>query len=274
MGRSLNGKELADFIKERQAKQVRALRQTHKIFPKLVILKTPSTSKAIDVYVNLKKTYGEDILIDTEIITIDQNEMIEKIHEMNADDRVHGIIVQLPLEDVSATDEILGEIDSRKDVDNLGEGTLFTSATAEAVDWLLAGYGVDLKNKNITIVGRGRLVGGPLEKLWSVRGYNLKVLDEFSENRHEILKDSEIIVTATGDPRSIKTEDVSIGAVVVDAGTASENGVLVGDVSEDVRQRTDVSITPVRGGVGPLTVAVLFDHVIQATQKNIVKIDN
>lgn len=266
MTKLLNGSELVGYIKERQAKQVRALRQASRVFPRLAVIKSTSSSEVIDVYVRMKQRYGDDILIETVVETLDEADMPAAIERLNADDSIHGIIVQLPLADPLKTDEIVDMIAPEKDVDGLGKDGGFDSATASAINWLLAGYGVDLGGKKIAIVGNGRLVGAPLVKMWRASGYDVTVLDENSENVAETLRDSAVIVSATGVPRLITSDMVAIGATVVDAGTASENGVIVGDVDQVVRERDDVKITPEKGGVGPLTIAMLFDHVIQAAQ--------
>jgi len=159
-------------------------------------------------------------------------------------------------------------IDPKKDVDGLGANAGFPSATAQAIDWLLTGYSVELTGKQIAIVGTGKLVGAPLAAMWKARGLSVTTLDESSVNVQETLRESDIIVTATGVPRLITAESVKQKAVVVDAGTASEGGFIVGDVDDSVRERKDVSITPVKGGVGPLTYTVLFDHLIEACLRN------
>lgn len=264
MTRLLNGSELVGYIQERQAKQVRALRQAWHTQPKLVILKTPGASEVIDTYVRMKRAYGDDILIETVVDTVPMTELSASIAQYNDDVSVHGIIVQLPLDDPTKTDEILAQIAPNKDVDGLGPDAKFDSATAEAINWLLTGYGIDLIHKKVAIVGDGRLVGRPLATLWSKSGYDLTVLDDTSADIAGVLRESQIIVSATGVPRLITSSMVPPRAVVVDAGTASENGVLVGDVDPAVRERDDITITPERGGVGPLTIAVLFDHVITA----------
>lgn len=269
MAKILSGAELVGYIKERQAKQVRALRQAWRTYPKLVILKTPGSSQAIDTYVRMKQAYGEDILIETAIDTVPVNELAGSIAAYNEDESVHGIIVQLPLDDPTKTDEIVALIDPRKDVDGLGSSAAYDSATAEAVNWLLTGYGVELANKKVTIVGNGRLVGSPLSKLWRDSGYDVTVLDDTTQDIVSVLRESSVIVSATGVPRLITPAMVPPRAVVVDAGTASEDGVLVGDVDPAVRERDDVMITPERGGVGPLTIAALFDHVITAARATI-----
>ncbi len=259
----LNGSELKDFVKERQAKQVRALRQARQIFPRLAIIQTID-SPVIDTYVGLKRQYGEDILIDVDVYTIDQSELLSVIDRLNNDSSVHGIIIQLPLAESDQTQQAVDAVTPAKDVDGLGANAVFDAATPLAINWLLAGYNVDLANKRIAIVGNGRLVGAPLSRMWQGSGYDVTIFDENSDNMHEQLPEFDVIVTATGVPGLIRSADVKEGAIVVDAGTASEHGRIVGDVADDVRERDDITITPLKGGVGPLTVAALFDNVIRA----------
>lgn len=272
MPKELSGAQLAEFIKERQLKQVRNLRQEHKVVPKLVIVKSNTASQVIEVYVRMKMRYADDIGIEVEVAAVDELEMIKYIESANTDSNVHGIIVQLPLKDSSQTEMIVDAISPQKDVDGLGEHAQFFSATAEAIDWLLAGYNIELTHKRIAILGRGRLVGAPLEKLWSNQGHQVISFDVDSGDITQGLQQSDIIVTATGVPGRLTNTDIGEGAIVVDAGTASENGVVVGDVAEEVRERSDIMLTPIKGGVGPLTIAVLFDHVIQAALKSVGKL--
>lgn len=263
--RILDGKELASYIEERQARQVRALRQASGIAPKLAIIQTID-NPVIDTYVRLKQRYGEDILVDVEIHKIDQADLMTTVEQLNQDDSVHGIIIQLPLADESATEQAVTAVAPEKDVDGLGEGAVHTPATAMAIDWLLAGYNVDLKEKKIAIVGKGRLVGAPLERLWRTTGYDVTVYDDSIDDLAAAVRASSVVVTATGVPSLIRSQMLQPGAVVVDAGTAAEHGKIVGDLAPDVRDRTDLTITPEKGGVGPLTVTALFDNVIQAAK--------
>ena len=262
--RELNGSELAGFIKERQAKQVRALKQAWHINPRLAIV-TDVENPVIETYMRLKQRYGADILIDVEIHRVPAGGALEVIQELNNRDDVQGIILQLPISNSDQTDELLESIREDKDVDGLRKKAIFQAATPTAINWLLAGYGVDLKGKKVAIVGRGRLVGAPLEKMWLKSGVDVTVFEKGDDLSQLINYD--IIVSATGVPELIKSQMIKIKTVVVDAGTASENGKIVGDVSEEVRQRNDVIITPKKGGVGPLTVSALFDNVITACLK-------
>ena len=262
--RELNGSELAGFIKERQAKQVRALRQAWHINPRLAIV-TDVENPVIETYMRLKQRYGADILIDVEIHRVSAGGALEVIQELNNRDDVQGIILQLPISNSDQTEELLESIREDKDVDGLRKKAIFQAATPTAINWLLAGYGVDLKGKKVAIVGRGRLVGAPLERMWLKSGVDVTVFEKGDDLSQLINYD--IIVSATGVPGLIKSQIIKAKAVVVDAGTASENGKIVGDVSEEMRQRNDVIITPKKGGVGPLTVSALFDNVITACLK-------
>jgi len=261
----LDGLELVGYIKERQAKQVRALRQSWRVIPKLVIIQTID-DPVIDTYVRLKQAYGEDILVEVDVHKIDQADLMTTINTLNADDSVNGIIIQLPLADPAATDAAVNAVLPAKDVDGLGSQATATPATATAIDWLLAGYNITLEGRTLAIVGNGRLVGAPLAKLWTQAGLSVTVYDDKTLDLASAISGADVIVTATGVPSLIKRDMVKSGAVVVDAGTASEHGKIVGDVSDEVRELDDITITPLKGGVGPLTVAALFDNVIQAAR--------
>lgn len=261
----LNGRELADYIKERQAKQVRNLRQGYKVFPKLAIVQTVD-NPVIDAYVRLKKRYGEDILVDVELHRTNEDEAARLIGQLNSDSTVYGIIVQLPLHDPSRTDELLNLVAPEKDVDALGQNAVYDPATPMAIHWLLAGYNIELANKHIAIVGNGRLVGAPLARMWRQSGYDVTVIDSSVKDLAVVLAVSDVVVTATGVPGLINSSMLRPGAVVVDAATSSEDGKIVGDVTVDVRSRDDLTITPEKGGVGPLTVCALFDNVIRAAR--------
>lgn len=259
----LNGAELRDFIKERQAKQVRGLRQAYGVFPKLAIIET-NPLPVIDTYVRLKQRYGEDILVDVEVHQPTEPEVLTLIDQLNHDESVHGIIVQLPLHDASRTDEVLNAVAPEKDVDALGEHATLDPATPTAINWLLAGYNVDLRGKDILIIGAGRLVGAPLARMWRQSGLQVTVATR-DDDIPELVQNADIVVSATGTPELVTADMPKINAVLVDAGTASEGGVIKGDLAKDVyEERHDLTITPQKGGVGPLTVAALFDNVIQA----------
>ncbi|MEI7683265.1 MAG: bifunctional 5,10-methylenetetrahydrofolate dehydrogenase/5,10-methenyltetrahydrofolate cyclohydrolase [Candidatus Saccharibacteria bacterium] len=263
MSKLLNGRDLADYIKERQGRQVRALRQANGMHPKLAIVVTVD-NPIIEVYMRLKKQYGADIGVEVEIHRIKQAVAPALIAKLNNDDSVHGIITQLPLEDPSQTDEITNMVSPTKDVDALGAKAKFDPATPMAIMWLLAGYNVDLRDKHILLIGKGKLVGAPLEKMLKQSGLDAEVADRDVKDLKATVLKADIIVTATGSPAILYPEMIKPGAVVVDAGVASEDGKTVGDLAPSVYDRDDLTVTPTKGGVGPLTVCALFENVIRA----------
>lgn len=267
MTKILNGSELAGFIKERQARAVRGLRQAVGVNPKLAIIQT-RPDPVIDTYVRLKKRYGKDILVDVEDHVVSQEEVKGLVEKLNNDPSVHGIIIQLPLEDPSQTDELVELVASDKDVDALGKKSVFDPATPMAIMWLLSGYNIDLAGKDIVIVGRGKLVGKPLEKMLVSSGLNVRTVDRSSGGLAEQTVSADIIITATGSPAILFPEMIKQNAVVVDAGVASEDGKTVGDLHPSVYDRQDLTLTPARGGVGPLTVCALFENVILAARNS------
>lgn len=260
----LNGSEIAEFIKERQAKAVRGLRQADLINPKLAIIVTVD-NPIIEIYMRLKQKYGRDILVDVDVHRVTISEVEATITKLNQDDSVHGIIVQLPLQDPSQTDKLLNLVVPDKDVDALGNNSVFDPATPTAILWLLAGYGIDLKNKKVVLIGRGKLVGEPLQEMLQKSGVNVVSCDE-GDDITKTVEQADIIITATGSPGVLTSKMIPKGAVVVDAGVAVEKGKSVGDLADDVYDRDDLKITPKKGGVGPLTVCALFENVIKAAK--------
>lgn len=262
----LNGRELAEFIKERQAHEVRVLRQAHGVVPKLAIVQCID-DPVINTYVRLKKNYGADIQVEVEHHKVEQTEIANLLQKLNSDETVHGVIVQLPLVDKTETDKIVNMVAAEKDVDALGENPKFDPATPMAILWLLAGYNIDLAAKHILLIGRGKLVGAPLEKILKASGHDVEVIGREVEDISTHTKEADVIITATGSPAILYPEMIKDKAVVVDAGVASEDGKTVGDVAPELYEREDLTITPAKGGVGPLTVCALFENVIRAARR-------
>jgi methylenetetrahydrofolate dehydrogenase (NADP+)/methenyltetrahydrofolate cyclohydrolase len=175
----------------------------------------------------------------------------------------------LPLSDPAKTDEIVNLVSPAKDVDALGAKAEFDPATPMAILWLLSGYNVDLAGKRILLIGRGKLVGQPLEKILKTSDFDVRVADRSTPDLASETQEADIIITATGSPAILKSDMVKEKAVVVDAGVASEDGKTVGDVADDVYDRDDLTLTPKKGGVGPLTVCALFENVIRAAQRRV-----
>lgn len=263
----LNGRELAGYIKERQAKQVRRLVQSDGVEPKLAIVVTID-NPVTETYLKLKVRYGEDIGAHVDVHRVKQANIRELLNTLSNDDSVHAIIVQLPLEDPSETEEIVNLVPAHKDVDGLSADPEFEPATPLAILWLLSGYNIDLVGKNVLLVGRGKLVGAPLEQMLIKSGVTPNIVDKDTADPKTAMQEADVIITATGVKGLITSDVIKQGAVVVDAGVASEGGKTVGDVDPQVYEtRDDLKITPTKGGVGPLTVCALFDNVIRAAQR-------
>ena len=270
MTKILDGKELAGFIKERQANLVATARaeSNGKKFPRLLIIRD-NNSPVIEKYVQLKQKYGDDIGVGViDFYNRDLEILKREIKKANLDEKISGIIVQLPLNEKEKTNEIVSLIAPEKDVDGLSGKGKFDSATATAINWLLAGYNIELSGKKIALVGCGRLVGAPLYNMFKDSGFEASSFVE--GDSLEGLTKFNVIISATGVPHLIKDKMVAPGTVLVDAGTASEGGVLVGDIEESLRERDDLAaITPRVGGVGPMTVSVLFDNVISSFYRSL-----
>ncbi|HSX28229.1 MAG TPA: bifunctional 5,10-methylenetetrahydrofolate dehydrogenase/5,10-methenyltetrahydrofolate cyclohydrolase [Candidatus Saccharimonadales bacterium] len=264
--RFLNGADLAGYMKERQARQVRGLRQAAHVFPRLAIILTDEHPASLK-YIQLKQKYGEDILVDVVVEQVSVDQAITTIERHNQDPLTHGTIVQLPIADPSQTDAVLRAIAPEKDVDGLGSNQFFDPATPTAILWLMAGYNIEPRAKKVVVIGQGRLVGTPLVRMLQDSG-----VEPIIANRHsdlvKVCEDADIIITATGHPGLLTSDIIPQKAVVIDAGVAGEGGVLKGDVADDVyTTRDDLTITPQKGGVGPLTVIALFDAVIRAARR-------
>lgn len=263
--RLLKSRATVEAIRQEQTERVNAFRGQGGPMPKLAIIQIKD-DPVISTYVAAKKRYGETIGAETVIYRIDQSDARKIIATLNDDDSVHGMIVQLPITNPAQTEEILESVALSKDVDGLRHNSPFTPATPLAIMRLLEYYEIDFARRQVVIVGRGALVGTPLLKLLKNRGIEYDSLDKNTRNNTERLQQADLIITATGQPGLIRAENIKPKAVVVDAGTATAGGKTVGDVEDEAYQRTDISITPRRGGVGPLTVCSLFDNLLKAYQ--------
>lgn len=258
----LIGKDVAAYIKPRHAKQVRALNGAG-IKPCLAIVQTKK-DPTIERYVTYKHLYGDEIGAEVVEKFVEQDTVREVISGLNEDASVHGIIVQLPLANMEQVEQILACIKPAKDVDDLTSTGTYPSATPTAILWLLAAYNVEYETKKMLIVGNGRLVGAPLFKMLRDSVGDLRVVDEHVEDLANEVAQAQVVVTATGVPGLIVSEMVSPGTVLVDAGVSTDGGVQLGDLANDIYERTDITVTPKIGGVGPLTICALFENVLRA----------
>ncbi len=219
-------------------------------------------------FIKAKKKFAMEIGIKEIHINVDENidqkSLVEIIKKYNDDETVQGIIVQLPLPPHLNVDEIIDAIDPSKDVDGLTPNTKFTPATARGISELFDFYKINPSGKKITVIGRSKLVGTPIAKMYKSRGAVVTVCHSKTEKIEEKTKNADIVIVAIGKANHINENYLSKGQIVIDVGINKIEGGLVGDVDfEKVKDIISI-ITPVPGGVGQMTVLALFENLIDA----------
>ncbi len=210
--------------------------------------------------------------------TISEKDVLALIEELNANPLVHGILVQLPLPKHISADKILNAVAPEKDVDGfhpLNQGMLFigqptfVACTPLGIMNLLREYEIEISGKRAVVVGRSRIVGRPISVLLDQAGATVTVVHSQTKDRHTLLKQAEIIVAAVGKPHFVTSEDVREGAVVIDVGiNRLESGKIVGDVDFEAVSKRASAITPVPGGVGPMTICSLLENTWKSFELN------
>jgi len=230
-------------------------------------------------YVNMKKKRGEElgILFHEAFFPIDitTEDLVKEIKALNKVPNICGVIVQLPLPESLDQQEVLDAVDSSLDVDCLStitsdkfySGDLFLGfPTAFACIALIDSLNLDLKDKKIVVMGQGKLVGKPVGALLNFRNLNVEILESKTEGKEEIIKEADIIISGIGKGKYIKGNMIKKGAVVIDAGTSESNFGIVGDVDLESVKGVAGFISPIPGGVGPMTVAMLFRNVLKVAK--------
>lgn len=256
MAKVLDGKKLSNHLAKRLTKKVSYL----KVKPKLVIIQVGDLERSnsyIRRKVNFAKLIGAKVLHKKYPNSISEHKLISDIQKFNKDKSVHGIIAQLPLPKRLDADHILGYIDTHKDVD-----TRPLPATTRGILTLLKHYKIGVKNKKIVVVGASKLVGQPIALAMSARGATVTICHSKTKKIKEETKKADILIVATGKPKLIKNSYVSKGQVIIDVGITVESGKVVGDVDYKNVSKIVRAITPVPGGVGPMTVVSLFQNLL------------
>lgn len=272
----LEGRKTARNLETSLKERVLRLTQKYGRAPKLVVVLVGDNPASLS-YVKSKEKASQRVGIDGQTLrfekTIKQEELLRVIHDLNNDDKVDGFIVQLPLPKHIDEDAILNEVDPDKDVDGLNllnAGRLmnrqkgFTPATPKGVMMLLEHYNVPIKGKHAVVVGRSNIVGSPMSKLLLNSDATVTICHRHTKDlKHHTLQ-ADILVVATGIVNLITKDMVKEGAVVVDVGINRVDGKIVGDVDfENVKEKASF-ITPVPGGVGPMTISALIHNVVEA----------
>lgn len=274
----MDGKSLKNEILSGLAEEVKALDKV----PTLCVIQV-GDDEASNVYINQKRKMCNDIgynfIHEKYDDSITEDELLKNIERFNSNDNIDAILVQMPLPSGINEKNIQNTVNKYKDVDGLndsnivdlisGKSSLYP-CTACGVISLLDKYGVTLEGSNVVIVGRSSLVGMPLFHMLENRNATVTLCHSKTRNLQSITKNADIIISATGVKGLIKEDMVNNNAVVVDVGITRENGKLYGDVDFDSVSKKASLITPVPGGVGPMTIASLAQNILKAykMQKN------
>ena len=275
----LNGKELARNIRENLKEEVEELKKAE-IYPKLAVIMV-GDDKASKVYVKNKSKACEEIGIEYEEYLLPKNtkmeELINLIEKLNNDETVNGILVQSPLPEGLDANEAFKTISPKKDVDgfnpiNVGKLSLnqdcFVSCTPYGIIKILESYDIPIEGANAVIIGRSNIVGKPLAKCLLNKNATVTVCHSKTRNLKEITINADILIAAIGKPKFVTKDMVKEGATIIDVGiNRTEEGKLVGDTDfENIKEKVSY-ITPVPGGVGPMTIAMLMHNVVKAAKQ-------
>lgn len=276
----IDGKQLAQKIRNKLKIKSEEIKQKG-ITPKLAIILV-GDDKASKVYVRNKNKACEEVGIEFQEHILEgekttQEDLIKLIQELNQDESVHGILLQSPIPGHLNINEAFRTISPQKDVDGfnpenvgklcLGQDT-FISCTPYGVMKMFEEYGIELEGKRVVIIGRSNIVGKPLIQTCLNKNATVTVCHSRTRNLPEITKQADILIAAIGKSRYIKAEMVKDGAVVIDIGiNRGEDGKLTGDVDYGEVEKKASHITPVPGGVGPMTIAMLMNNVIKAASQ-------
>lgn len=272
----LDGKQIAKDYRQGLQDQVEALKEKG-VTPKLSVILVGNDG-ASQSYVRSKKKAAEKIGMISEIVhleeTATEEEVLNELNRLNNDDSVSGILVQVPLPKQVSEQKILEAINPEKDVDgfhpiNIGklyiDEQTFVPCTPLGIMEILKHADIDLEGKNAVVIGRSHIVGQPVSKLLLQKNASVTILHSRSKDMASYLKDADVIVSAVGKPGLVTKDVVKEGAVIIDVGnTPDENGKLKGDVDYDAVKEIAGAITPVPGGVGPLTITMVLNNTLLA----------
>jgi methylenetetrahydrofolate dehydrogenase (NADP+) / methenyltetrahydrofolate cyclohydrolase len=272
----IDGRKIRKEILEKVKKEISSL-PFQPVFCDVLVGNDPVSTQ----YVNMKKQMAEKIGIRFHnaffSADIKTENLKKEIEVLNKIPNMCGIIIQLPLpKNLNQNQqEILDAVDPNLDVDCLGTvmsdkfykgDTYLSLPTALACISLLDSINLDLKNKKIVVIGQGKLVGMPVSALLRFRNLNLETITSKTENKEKILKEADIIISGIGNGKYIKGNMIKSGAVIIDAGTSESNAGIVGDV--DLESVKDIAsfVSPVPDGVGPITIAMLFNNILKVAK--------
>ena len=293
MTKIINGREIAQHLRESLKKEISELKNKYKLVPGLAVVQVGNVA-ASSVYVKAKTKSAHEVGI--EIIDHHLNEsttqiqLLELINKLNAQNNVNGILVQLPLPKHIDEQIVLDSIDPNKDADgfhplNVGklsiashnDENLLIPCTPYGCLLMLKGLGIDLIGKNAVVIGRSNIVGKPMAQLLIKESCTVTIAHSKTKDLPKLCKEADILVAAIGKPEIVKGEWIKEGAIIIDVGInrieiqkdGEIKNKLVGDVNYSQAEKIASAITPVPGGVGPMTIAVLLENTLTAYKARI-----
>jgi bifunctional protein folD len=273
----INGKELAKELKQEISKKVEDYRAEYGREPHLVVILVGDNPASVS-YVTGKAKDSEEVGFKNTTLRMPEEtteeELLRKIDELNADDTVDGILVQLPLPRHISEDKVIAQIDKSKDVDGFHPGNVASlwqklpcllPCTPKGIIKFLDKAGIEIEGKRAVVIGRSNIVGLPVAKLLLDRNATVTIAHSRTRNLAEVCRNAEILVVAIGRPKFVTADMVGDGAAVIDVGVNRdpETGKLCGDVDFEACKDKASVITPVPGGVGPMTRACLLENTIE-----------
>lgn len=275
----ISGKQIAADIRKELKEEVSELRK-NQIFPKLVVVLV-GNHPASESYVKGKIRAAEEIGMESVLIrlaeSVSEQELLAKVEELNKDASVHGILVQLPLPKQISEQRIIEAIAAEKDVDGFHPESVgrmvtgletFLSCTPQGIIELLHRSDVPLQGKHAVVVGRSNIVGKPVALLLLQEDATVTICHSKTTDLASITKQADILIAAVGRAEMITQDHVKAGAVVIDVGVNRTDKGLVGDVKFDEVSEIASEITPVPGGVGPMTITMLMANTIQSAKRH------
>ncbi|PKM74193.1 MAG: bifunctional 5,10-methylene-tetrahydrofolate dehydrogenase/5,10-methylene-tetrahydrofolate cyclohydrolase [Firmicutes bacterium HGW-Firmicutes-16] len=283
MAIELKGAPVAAAINERTQKELSALNELG-IMPTLAIVRVGDREDDL-AYENGAVKRCEKVGVAVTRVTLPesttQDELLNKIYELNNDTAVHGVLILLPLPKHLDGEAVRRTLSPDKDVDGITDGSLagvftgsgegFSPCTAQACIEILDHYGIDCKGKRAVVIGRSLVVGKPVSMLLMAKNATVTICHTKTADMPSVTKNAEILIAAAGKARAIGAEYLSESQVVIDVGINFQDGVMCGDVDFDAALPIVSAITPVPGGVGTVTTSVLVSHVVEAAKRQNVK---
>lgn len=280
----LDGKQVSEQLLGTLTEELKAIAKKQSVLPKLVVVLV-GDDPASQVYVNKKAKTAQKIGMLSELLvypaSTTQEELMAVISKLNLDPSVHGILVQLPLPKHIDSQAIINLVNPEKDVDGLhplnlgrlliGDPLACKSCTPAGIMTLLKHYKIPLAGKNAVVIGRSNIVGKPIGLMLLSENATVTYCHSKTADLSTVLRQADIIVAAVGVPKMVTGADVKPGAVVVDVGINRVDGKLCGDVDFDSVSEKASFITPVPGGVGPMTIATLMANTLMLYQRSLIK---